>query len=149
MEISRERLEASFNEMADDQLLARYAGGTLTELAQTVILEVLGKRGIAPPPLAPTIAPVAGEILSSTDLVLAAKFITATEAFLVRGLLESEGMPAIVADANMVQNNELLAIAVGGVRVLVPEEGLARAQEIIAAFRRGEYALDGGPAHDK
>lgn len=148
MDISREDLESSFSHMADEQLLARYAAGTLTELAQTVILEVLAKRGIEPPALVSAVLPSSAEGLSSTDLVLAAKFLTATEAFVVRGLLESEGVPALVADANIVQNNELLAIAVGGVRVLVPEEVLDRAREIIAAFRRGEFTIDGAAGND-
>ncbi len=149
MDVTRETLESSFSTLSDDQLLARYVGGTLTELAQSVIRDVLARRGIEAPALAPAPPPSATPDLGSTDLVLAAKFLTATEAFVVKGLIESEGVPAIVADANIVQNNELLAIAVGGVRVLVPEEGLARAKEIIAAFQRGEYSLDTAKIHDQ
>lgn len=42
----------------------------------------------------------------------------------------------------MVQANQLLTIAVGGVRVLVPESHFPRAQEILRAYNAGEYQID-------
>ena len=47
----------------------------------------------------------------------------------------------IVADANLVQTNSLWSIAVGGVRIRVPEMRVGEAEEVIAAFNRGDYAL--------
>jgi hypothetical protein len=61
---------------------------------------------------------------------------------MLKGCLESNGVSAVVADANMVQANELLTTAVGGVRVLVPESHFERAQQILKAFEAGEYQLD-------
>jgi len=36
----------------------------------------------------------------------------------------------------------LLAPALGGVRILVPQEHVQEAQAVLEAFRRGEFALD-------
>ncbi|HMN91956.1 MAG TPA: DUF2007 domain-containing protein [Hydrogenophaga sp.] len=64
-----------------------------------------------------------------------------TEGLLLRGLLQAAGVPAAVADVHLVQTHSLLAPAIP-VRVQVPERRLARGQEVLAAFERGEYGLD-------
>ena len=56
--------------------------------------------------------------------------------------LQANGVPAFVADANLVQTNMLLSIAVGGVRLQVPEAKFVEAEAILAAYDRGEFALD-------
>lgn len=71
-----------------------------------------------------------------------ASFITPTEAYVLQGRLEAEGIRAVVADAETVQMNSLLSPALGGVRVLVPRSAVSRAHEIKAAIARGDYALD-------
>ena len=48
-----------------------------------------------------------------------ATFFSPTEAYLLRGCLQSAGVPAVVADAHLVQAHTLLAGAIP-VRVLVP-----------------------------
>jgi hypothetical protein len=52
------------------------------------------------------------------------------------------GVPAVVVDDNIVQTNPFLTLAVGGVRVFVPESHAERAREIARAIERGDYALD-------
>jgi Putative prokaryotic signal transducing protein len=64
-----------------------------------------------------------------------------TEAEMLRGRLEAEGVPAIVADAYTARAIPLY-LAIGGVRVMVPEAYLERAREILKADARGDYALD-------
>ena len=71
-----------------------------------------------------------------------ARFFVPTDAFMLKACLESNGLDATVADANLVQVNEFLTTAVGGVRVLVPDAQLERAQEILRAYEAGEYRLD-------
>ena len=44
--------------------------------------------------------------------------------------------------AHLVQANPFLAVAVGGVRVLVPESHVDRAREIVKVIDSGGYALD-------
>jgi len=76
------------------------------------------------------------------DLRLLARFLNPTDAFILQGRLQAEGVRAVVADAQLVQTHSLLAIAVGGARVLVPLSQLAEARDIHAALERGDYALD-------
>ncbi|MDX8386049.1 MAG: DUF2007 domain-containing protein [Gallionella sp.] len=75
------------------------------------------------------------------DFVTVAQFLDPTDAHIMRSCLEAAGVPAIVADANMVQMHSLLSIAVGGVRIRVPANHVAEAEEVIAAFNRGDFAL--------
>lgn len=63
-----------------------------------------------------------------------------TEAWLLRGVLQAAGVPAAVADAHLVQTHGLLAPAIP-VRVQVPERWRARAEDVLAAFERGDYGL--------
>jgi hypothetical protein len=76
------------------------------------------------------------------DLFEVARYLVPMEASLVQGCLVASGIPAVLADAHLVQTDLLLAPALGGVRILVPEAYLPQAQAVLAAFQRGEFALD-------
>lgn len=141
MQVSRERLVEVFASLDTDELMARHASGTLTELAREVAEEEMRRRGIAPAQRSEPPEVEATE-QSADPLATVAIFLTATEAHVLQGLLESEGIHAVVADGHMVQMNELLSPALGGARVLVPQSALARAHEIKAAVARGDYRLD-------
>jgi hypothetical protein len=67
-------------------------------------------------------------------------FFSPTEAFLLRGCLQAGGVPAMVADAELVQAHGLLASAIP-VRVMVPEKLVHQAEGVVAAFQRGDFAL--------
>ena len=76
------------------------------------------------------------------DWQLVARCLDPTEAHLLCSCLKASGLPAIVADANLVQTHSLIAVAVGGARVLVPESYVERAHAVLEAFHRGDFALD-------
>jgi hypothetical protein len=78
---------------------------------------------------------------SARDLFIVAKYYIPTDAHIVRGCLVAAGIPAVVADDNLVQTNSLWTAAIGGVSILVPEEYLQQAKEIIDAFNRGDFQL--------
>jgi hypothetical protein len=82
------------------------------------------------------------EALPGRDLFVVAKCLVPTDAYLVQGCLVAGGVPAVVADANHVQADLLIAPALGGVRILAPAAYLALAQEILAAYERGDYQLE-------
>jgi hypothetical protein len=82
------------------------------------------------------------EALPGRDLFVVAKCMVPTDAYLLAGCLVAGGVPAVVADANHVQADLLIAPALGGVRILAPAIYLVQAQEILAAYERGDYALD-------
>ncbi|MFI5013295.1 MAG: DUF2007 domain-containing protein [Hyphomicrobiales bacterium] len=145
MDVTRESLQESLSLLSDDELLGQFHSGELTGLAQEVASAELRSRGVR---LTKPEAEAASEErheeppdFGEGDLVQVARFLTPMEAEILRGRLEAEGVQAMVADTNMVQVNWLLGPVIGGVRVLVSESHLERAQEILKAVRRGDYAL--------
>lgn len=76
------------------------------------------------------------------DLFTVATYDLPTDAYIVQGCLAAAGVPAVLADVNLVQANALWTAALGGVRILVPECHLQQAHAIIEAYERGEFALD-------
>jgi Putative prokaryotic signal transducing protein len=68
-------------------------------------------------------------------------FFSPTEAYVLRGCLQAGGVPAVVADAQLVQTYTLLASAIA-VRLMVPAHRLAEAQTLLAAYHRGDFALN-------
>jgi len=150
MTITRESLLERFRPLSDKELLSLLQSGDLIDLAKEVAAEELRQRGVEVAKPA-TEADTANEnALGSEDnapsgggdLVLIARFFTPVEAHMLQSRLQAEGVPAVVADAQIVGVNPLLTMAVGGVRVLVPESDLERAREIVIAIERGDYALD-------
>ena len=77
----------------------------------------------------------------NVPLVAVASFATAFEAHLIKGLLEAEGLQVAIADEHLVSANSALAYAIGGVKLLVLAPHRERAMRILAAQRRGDYAL--------
>jgi Zn-dependent alcohol dehydrogenase len=77
-----------------------------------------------------------------TDLYVVATRPLATDAAMVQGCLVASGVPAVLGDANLVQAYAGAVMGLGGVRVLVPQRYLQQALEALAAYERGEFALD-------
>ena len=75
------------------------------------------------------------------DFVTVAQFLNPTDAHIVCSCLEAAGVPAVVADANLMQMNSLWTVAFGGVRIRVPSTRATEAREVIDAFNRGDFAL--------
>lgn len=148
MNPSREDLEWQYRQLEDEVLLDRYESGTLTELAQSVALHEMRRRGIEPPAVeVPTEnAGVDGEAQRSGDMKRIARHLTWAEAQILCALLESEGIKAFAADANLSIAHVFLSVAGGGVRVLVHEADMPRALQIADAMKRGEYSI--GEDHD-
>jgi hypothetical protein len=84
----------------------------------------------------------AAEFAGMGSLATVARLLDPLEAQILQGRLQAEGIPVLLADRQLVQTNLLWSIALGGVRVQVPEHLLARAQEVMTALREGRYALD-------
>ena len=143
MTVTRQSLTEHFHLLNDAELQILFQSGDLTDLAQEVAAEELKRREIDPSaPIAERHAADQPKPLGRGDLILIARFSNVWQAQMLQGRLEVEGVPAIIADANIVQTNPLLTIAVGGARVLVPESHVARAREIATAIERGDYTLD-------
>lgn len=87
------------------------------------------------------LAALDGESLPGRDLLTVAQYLVPIDAHLAAGCLVASGIPAVVADANHAQADQLIAPAMGGVRVLVPQAHVAEAEAVLAAMERGDFAL--------
>ena len=76
------------------------------------------------------------------DMCILVRHLTPTEAHVQCSFLQSLGIPAQVADVNLVQAHELLSLAVGGASIRVPEAFLTQAQQLLKALAHGDFALD-------
>ena len=81
------------------------------------------------------------ESIPGRDLFVIAQYLVPIDAHMAQGCLVAAGIPAVVADANHAQADQLIAPAMGGVRVLVPESYLQQAAEVLEALARGDFAL--------
>ena len=136
--VTHAELVERFRSLEDEELLRRSRSGDLTEIAQTVARNEIERRGL-------TIDVARDEPVENPgrgSLLVLARFFTPMDAHMLKACLESNDVPAVVADAHMVQANEFLTTAIGGVRVLVPESHFKRALKIRNAFDAGEYKLD-------
>lgn len=77
-----------------------------------------------------------------TDLYVVAARPLATDAAMLQGCLVAAGVPAVLSDANMVQAYAGAVTGLGGVRIMVAQRYLAQAVEVLAAYDRGDFALD-------
>ena len=81
-------------------------------------------------------------LLPGRDLFEIARYLVPMDALLAHGCLQAAGIPAVLADDQLVQANLLWAPALGGVRILVPQDYLQQAEAALEALQRGEFALD-------
>jgi hypothetical protein len=63
-------------------------------------------------------------LVPGRDLFEVARYLVPMDASLAQGCLVAAGIPAVLADAHLMQAHMLLAPALGGVRILVPQEHL-------------------------
>jgi hypothetical protein len=77
-------------------------------------------------------------------LVTVATFNQPTEAHILKGRLEAEGIPCFLGDEHIIAAQPLYSVAVGGVKLQVTEGDEQEAREMIGRIRRGtsEYILD-------
>ena len=64
------------------------------------------------------------------------------EAHIARGLLASQGVDAHLGDEHLTMANWEWRLAVGGVKLRVPDEQAQLANEILRAAESGEYVLE-------
>ncbi len=77
--------------------------------------------------------------------VVVATFDDIFNAHLALGRLQSEGIDAVLADEHLVQTDWLYSIAVGGIRLRVPEKDAARAAALLARDDSGLLEEGGEP----
>jgi hypothetical protein len=77
-------------------------------------------------------------------LVTIASFNQPTEAHILKGRLEAEGIPCFLGDENIVAAQPFYSVAVGGVKLKVTEDDAEEARAILGRIQGGtnEYLLD-------
>lgn len=71
-----------------------------------------------------------------------AHILNASEAHLICGRLRAIGIDAKLTDEQLAQTHSLLALAIGGARILVPASAFDEAEKILANIAKGDYDLD-------
>ena len=133
-----EDLATKFSALADDELSRQASSGNLSDLAQSLALAEADARGLVVPAFAST----GHEPVRYGDMQIVEKNLTPTEAHVMCSCLQAAGVPAVTGDVNLVQAYSLLSIAVGGACIRVPPAFVAEARDVIAAYKRGEFALE-------
>ncbi len=149
MDISEADLTERFRALADEALLERLRAGTLTPLALEVAQREVRSRGLEMPA---SVRADTGVALAESDasdghddgidLVTVAHFTNPLKANVLRACLESHGIFAYVWGEHLGVAHIFLSIASGGMRVQVRSDQVAEAREVIAAFERGDFAID-------
>lgn len=139
MSVSKQDLKARYEQLSAEALLDLWQRDTLTDTAKLVIQAELQSRGITPPRL--QTSHFEEQLSDIEPWVTVARLTTAPEAHIVRARLESEAIPAMIADEHLVTANWFLSNAIGGVRVQVPQSYTERANRILKELEAGEYAL--------
>lgn len=147
MSISEEELKDRYSLFTDDELLRLWNKNTLTDLAQIILRKELQNRGITPPELNDL-----ENIEINEDIdpwVTVERYSSAFEAHLLRGRLESEDIPAVLADEHIISANWFLSNAIGGVRVRVPYSYIEQAAVIINEHTSGKYEISDEEAEER
>jgi Putative prokaryotic signal transducing protein len=151
MDVSEADLTEHFRALSDEALLERLRAGTLTALALEVAEREARSRRLEMPTAEPE-ADAAAEAGESDgpgdddiDLITVAQFGNPLKANVLRACLESHGIFAYVWGEHLGVAHIFMSIAGGGVRVQVRSDQVAEAREVIAAFERGDFAIDEEP----
>jgi hypothetical protein len=123
---SPEDLAAQYAQMSETELmeLARSYDGLL-EIAQVALRAEFTRRGLEPPLVEEP------EEWEFRRLVTVRRYRDLAEAYAERSLLESAGIPAWIADENLVRMDWFYSNAVGGMRLQIDEREEATAREIL------------------
>ena len=129
-------LRKHFESLSDEELTSRIVGGGLTDEAAAIATAEASTRGLQVPAPAQHV-----ELPYEGDMVLLERGLSPQEAQILSGFLISAGIAADAGDTNTIQANALLSVAIGGASIRVPSSRLQEAQELLIAFRRGDFTL--------
>jgi hypothetical protein len=147
MDISEADLTKHFRELSDAALLEQLRAGTLTPVALEVAAREARSRDLEIPDAEAEQTDDAadsneGAVPDDVDLVTVAQFSNPLKANVLRACLESHGIFAYVWGEHLGVAHVFMSIAGGGVRVQVRSDQVDQAREVIAAFERGDFAIE-------
>lgn len=130
-----------FDRLTDEELLRRISSSELAEEALAMALSEVDRRGLAVPVKLPATPSSHVTDSESTELAVLERELPPDEAESLACGLQSAGIPYTYSDIRRVQQDYRRAVVVS-VSILVPLALLTDAQEAIAAYRRGDLAID-------
>lgn len=128
-----------FDSLTDEELLRRISLGGLTDEALTLALAELECRGLPNPNQPPADLP--SQSAAPVELVILEKGLPPDEAESIACGLQSAGIHYAYGGIRRAQVDYRRAVVVS-VDLLVRSEQLEEAQEAVAAYRRGDLAID-------
>lgn len=84
----------------------------------------------------------------ASEFTTVATYDNALDAHMIRGFLESRGIPSQVVDENMVSLYPLISSAFGGVKLMVRRTDLDAAQSLVDEFEHHHASADGDAGSD-
>ncbi len=140
----RAELTETYRDMSDEEIVERWTDGHLTEVAMEVARAELVRRGIPIPEVSRPEDADDGDPGEPLGFVTVARSLVASQIEVLRARLEGDGIPSFVADEGMNRMVSLYSVALGGIRLLVPEQFAAEARQIISLVKSGQLALRDG-----
>ncbi|THB70869.1 MAG: DUF2007 domain-containing protein [Gammaproteobacteria bacterium] len=137
-----ERLILKYRTFEDHVLIDLRDNSELTDDAVLAVNQVLSERKVNSTTQTKEEQEQCIEYADGGNLVTVAKFATPTEAYVFSGCLQSEGIGAFVADANLLQANPFMTSIVGWVRVQVSENDIEQARQILSDYQSGKYTIN-------
>jgi hypothetical protein len=131
-------LQEFFDNLTDEELIRRVSAGGLTEEALLVALAELGCRGISDP--RDQDAAASSETEEFVELAILEKGLPPDEAQQLAGCLQCAGIPYVYGDIRRMLDGRRAVVV--SLSLLVPPALLAEAQEAVAAYNRGDLAID-------
>ena len=141
----RADLSETYREMSDEELQERWIGGHLTEIAMEVARAEFFRRGMQVPEISTRENDDAASASEETvTFVTVARSLSPWDLDILRARLAGDGISSFVVDDNINRMNSLWSVAVGGARLLVPQQQAEQAKEIIAYVKSGRLAWRDG-----
>ena len=137
MDLDRRATSEHLSALNDAELIALFSSGKLSVQASEMARAEISQRDLPIPEL---VAPIKTDDLG--EFLTLKTYLEPTSGHLLAACLKANGIPSLVADANTVQANMLLGLALGGVRVQVPTDLIPAARELLQRYERGDFALE-------
>jgi hypothetical protein len=141
MEDLRTCLSQSFSEMSDEELMERWCGGYLTDVAVEIARTEFSLRGVQPPAYVAKEVDMGPVDEEPSDLVEVARSQALVELEVLAARLRSEGIPPLIVNENTNRMGPQFSNTAGGARLLVPSQFARDAMEIVALVKAGVFTL--------
>jgi hypothetical protein len=117
----REMTDVELRELADD-------GASLTDFAREALRAEVLRRGLET--VIRESAQSAGDTCAPAPVTIR-QYLNVPEALLAKSILDSAGIPCFLGDQNIIRLDWFLSNALGGVKLLVKEEDVVAADELL------------------